>query len=276
MSGAGLIDPELVRQINDGHRRLPAGLMDMRLNLRLSRDRLAKRMGLSDSGLGNLETLRRGLKPATLIHWCKALGLPRYMNDVVLHQFLPGLFDVKVGQWPPKISPGLRLYMDSIPFPVILLATPVQDVLYLNPEARRMSPWMAPAPDTATEPVNLVIAGMTHPGARENWLNWRELIHKAVFLLRVRGEGIVDPQRLAEIKEAGAVNPEFAPMWDTFLDEDAMLRNISVLRDPDTGEQIEYKTFTFRILYGDVGDENAGEVAVMVPTNPPAGVASTK
>lgn len=262
---AGRPDPELLReQLQLGDRRIRGALRGWREGLSLTRRQAAKLIGIANPTLEKYEYAKetKGIRQDTLVRWTQGLDVPPRVAEMIAAHFLPGLVSIRTGAWPADFHPAYQLVLDAFPFPAMILATPAQDVLAANAEARRLIPWLTPAPEGAATPTNLVVAMCTDPRARAMSPAWEEWAHASVLIMLEQGAGLID-ERIAEIREACKDSEAFARFaTQPLLEATNVMRNVASYIDPDTGEILEFETWSFNNIYPDPG---GGQLLLSVP-----------
>lgn len=207
-----------------------------RETLGITQEETARRMFVSLSLYRKLENGERALAAERLADWCAAIDAPSWMLEKMVSLTMPKISTVARGVWPPMLRKEDLDHLDALPFPAFYHRFPEYEVLAANPAANSAFPWLAPAPEGAERPVNVIEQMMTVPEARELLVNWDTIVHRLLYSLRVLAPGVVAPERLAQIIETCQVNPEFERMWNTSMDEDLYNDSLVLVRDPAGGE----------------------------------------
>ncbi|OJF82848.1 helix-turn-helix domain-containing protein [Nocardia seriolae] len=202
----------------------------------LTQEETARRMFVSVSLYRKLENGERTVSADRLEDWCAAMDVPVWMLEKVVSLTLPRVSTFARGTWPPQLREEDLEHLEALPYPAYFHRFPEYEVLAANRAASGEFPWLAPASPDAERPVNVIEQFMTVPEARELLVNWDTIVHRLVFGLRYMSPGVVAPERLAQIIETCSVNPEFARMWNTPMEEDLFNDSLVLVRNPQTAE----------------------------------------
>lgn len=197
------------------------------------------------SSLRKWEAGLRNPSIEALIAWCRALDLPDWTVRKVMSIVFDGIDTLRAGSWPPAISEDDRDHLESFRSPAYYLSFPQLDVLAANSAALQWVPSLAPAESSSPRPTNIVEWIMS-ADARELIENWETAATRLVYLLRVMGPGLVSQHRMDEILNAAyAQSPKhFTRIFCSVPSKDAMNDDLVVLRNPVTGEHVQY---TYRL-----------------------------
>lgn len=205
-----------------------------RESLGLTQQDVAKRMFISLSLYRKLEKGERPLTGSRLEDWCRAMDAPVWLMEKMATLALPGISTIAVGKWPPVLSQEDLDHLECFPFPAFYHKFPEYEVLAANQVAREAFPWLHPAPPEAERPTNVIEQMASVPEARASLINWYEIVHRLVYILKTSAPGIADPVRLAQILETCRREiPEFETMWNTEMDEETYNRATALVRTPD-------------------------------------------
>lgn len=234
----------MVGQVVDGIEPIPEQpLLGMYMRYRretlgLTQEETARRMYVSVSLYRKFENGERALSVDRLEDWCVAMDAPVWMLEKVISLMMPRVSTIVRGTWPPALRQEDVDHLDALPYPAYFHRFPEYEVLAANQAASGAFPWLAPTGSDAERPVNVIEQFMTIPEARELLVNWDTIVHRLVFGLRVLSPGVVAPERLAQIIETCSVNPEFARMWNTPMEEKLFNDSLVLVRNPATGENM--------------------------------------
>ncbi|MFI1911998.1 helix-turn-helix domain-containing protein [Nocardia sp. NPDC020380] len=222
-----------------------------RENLGLTQEDVARRMFVSVSLYRKLEKGERPLSANRLADWCAAVDAPVWLLRKMVSLALPSLSSLAIGAWPHALRQEDLDHLEALPFPAFYHRFPEYEILAANQAAREAFPWLLPADADAERPANVTEQMMTVPIAREVLINWEEIVHRLLFILRVTSPGTVAPERLAQIIETCRVNPDFEWMWTTDMSEEQYNNSLVLVRNPETGGQIRLTMRSYNASHPD-------------------------
>ncbi|WP_067697922.1 helix-turn-helix domain-containing protein [Nocardia jejuensis] len=233
--------------------------------LGLTQEETARRMFVSLSLYRKLENGERPLSAGRLGDWSTAVDAPVWLLRKMVSLALPGLSSIAVGSWPPGLRREDLDHLDAFPFPAFYHAFPEYEILAANQAAREAFPWLLPTRADSERPANVIEQMMTVDIAREVLINWEEIVHRLLFILRVAAPGTVAPERLAQIIETCSVNPEFERLWSTDMSQEQYNNSLVQVRDPQTGDEIH---LTMRSYNASHPDNCPYQLFVLTPRRP--------
>ncbi|MEV6767460.1 helix-turn-helix domain-containing protein [Nocardia sp. NPDC051030] len=233
--------------------------------LGLTQEEAARRMFVSLSLYRKFETGERPMSPSRLEDWCAAVDVPVWMLQKMVSLAVPKLSRVAVGTWPPTLREEDLDHLESLAVPAFFHRFPEYEILAANQAAREAFPWLLPAEPGAKRPVNVIEQMMTVDIAREVLVNWEEIVHRLLTILRVMSPGIVAPERIAEIVETCRVNPEFERLWTTDISEAQFNNSLVTVRDPATGGTFDVTMRSYNAWHPDNCDY---QLFILTPRRP--------
>lgn len=237
-----------------------------REGLSLTQEEVAARMFISLSLYRKLESGDRPPSASRLEDWCRAVEAPPWMVRKLVSLALPNMATLARGAWPPVLTDTELELLELFPFPAYYHRFPEMEVVAANQAARAAFPWLDPTNSNSDRPVNLVEQMLTNETARAILINWEEIAHRMLYVLRLVAPGITPPDRLAQIIETCRTNPDFDRLWATDMSEEQYNRAVALVRDPVSGRRF---AFSLRAYHTYLPDDNDYQLFLVMPRREP-------
>ncbi|MEV6278589.1 helix-turn-helix transcriptional regulator [Nocardia sp. NPDC051832] len=258
-----MIDPSMWperrrRQVMGGY------LARRRTDIGLTQAAMATRLRVSTETYASWERGVRFPSPDVLQEVFEALELPFWTMRKIQSLVFTRAHRLRLGTWPPKLSPRDFDHLESIAVPAYLHGMPQYDVYAANSKAAQLLPTLLPAPITDPQPLNLItyMLGMLTDGDKTVG-NLEVVLQRLIWLLKTMGLGIAEPKRLQHIRtQCREINREaFEDMWRTELAQEVVYDPLVLLLNPTTQQ---YDRYTMRCKH-DIHPVTEYETYVMAP-----------
>ncbi|MFI8977251.1 helix-turn-helix domain-containing protein [Nocardia asteroides] len=226
-----------------------------REDMGLSRKDLAAKLRVSPSALAQWEQGTKGIDPANLANWLKELNPPYLLMRKIRALATSGLlFDDGEAVGPNVDSAELEA-IQSLNVPAYLHQAPQMELLAANDVALEKFPWFVPSDPAAAWPSYMIEQLLVDPRAKQCLLNWDEVVHRLVWVLRsTAAGGFIPEDQLQAIVDACWVAPEFEQMWTEPFPEHLIEGNHLRVRNLQTGAEEDWSMWSHNPVHPRSGD----------------------